>query len=210
MRAAYWLEVSVACDGEAAEAVADFLQPFAHGGSVVIEQLGDPAGADPAALAAELTVKIFLPAEQDRPELRQRIAEGLYHLNRLHPIPAPVFQELEDEDWAEAWKRHFVPFRAGRRLWIQPSWQPAEAVAPAAVVLTLDPGMAFGTGTHPSTQLCLWALEELVWPSCTLLDVGTGSGILGIAAALLGAGRVLAMDTDWDAARAARANARLN
>lgn len=206
----YWLEVSVRTDGEAAEAVAEALQPLAHGNGVVLEQLGDPHDLDPLALEPEVTVKIYLPEDQDTPAVRRRIEEIIYHLGRLYPIPAPTFRELADEDWANAWKAHYHPFRVGQRLWIQPSWLALEAESAGDVILTLDPGMAFGTGLHPTTQMCLQAIEQLTRPGSTMLDVGTGTGILAIAAAKLGASAVLGVDNDRLAVAAASENAAKN
>lgn len=207
----YWLEVAVTCDGEAAEAVAELLRPLAYGDSVILEQRGDARAQEEDAMEPHVTVKIFLPGEQDSPEVRQKIREALYYLGRLYPISDPTFRELADQDWAHAWKEHYHPFRVGARIWIQPTWAPlGDEVRPNDVILTLDPGMAFGTGLHPTTQMCLRALPDLIRPSDRVLDVGTGSGILAIAAAKLGAQRVLGVDTDDQAVRAARENVRQN
>lgn len=220
-RPAYWLEVAVTTDGEAAEAVAEALRPLAYNEGVALEQQGDPTSLDPTQLEPEITVKIFLPGDEDTPATRRRIEEILYFLGRLYPIPPPRFRKLEDKDWAHAWKEHYTPFRVGRRLWVQPSWEEAGEAGPDDVVLTLDPGMAFGTGLHPTTQLCLQLLEERVGPgmgvgpTLRVLDVGTGSGILAIAAALLAAAggqeaEVVAVDTDRLAVAAAAENAARN
>lgn len=209
----YWLEVSVLTDGEGAEAVAEVLRPFAYQESVVLEQLGDDSLSDPDALAPGVTVKIYVPGDADTPALRGRISEILYHLGRLYPLPEPVFRELADEDWANAWKDHYRPFRVGRRLWICPSWLDTlseEEMRPDDIVLYMDPGMAFGTGLHPTTQSCLRALEDVVMPGMHVLDAGTGSGILAIAAAKLGAVTVAAFDTDALAVQATIDNARRN
>ncbi|KAA3664211.1 MAG: 50S ribosomal protein L11 methyltransferase [Chloroflexi bacterium] len=213
----YWLEVSVITDGEGAEAVAEALRPFAYNDGVALEQLGDMSSLDPDALETAVTVKIYLPETEDTPEKRQRIEEILYHMGRMYPIPPPTFHKLEEQDWANAWKTHYRPFRIGQRVWIQPSWLDAEAATEEAdgirandVVLTLDPGMAFGTGLHPTTQMCLQALEELVQSGNTLLDVGTGSGILAIAAVKMGAKPILAFDTDELAVKTTIANAEQN
>jgi len=210
---AYWLEVSVVTDGEAAEAVAEALRPLAHNQSVVLEQKGDQEDLDPYALEPEVTVKIYLPGDADSAATRQRIEEVVYYLGRLYPIPAPAFRKLEEKEWAHAWREHYRSFRVGERLWIEPSWQTADGSADRRaddIVLTLDPGMAFGTGLHPTTQMCLQAMEQLIRPGIDVLDVGTGSGILAVAAARLGATKVLGVDTDQQAVRAARENAGLN
>ena len=127
----------------------------------------------------------------------------------MYPMPQPAYQTLDAEDWAEAWKKHYQPLRVGRRLLIRPLWIDV-ALAPDDIEIALDPGMAFGTGTHPTTQLCLEALERLIEPAQTVLDLGAGSGILAIAAAKLGAGKALALDTDPLAVEATVANARSN
>jgi ribosomal protein L11 methyltransferase len=211
----YWLEVAVTTDGEAAEAVAEALRPLAYNQGVALEQQGDASSLEPYAVEPAVTVKIYLPGDEDTPAVRRRIEEMLYYLGRLYPIPAPTFRKLEDKDWAHAWKEHYKPFRVGRRIWIQPSWVAASEAGRDDIVLTLDPGMAFGTGLHPTTQLCLQALEERVEPGMRVLDVGTGSGILAIAAGLLAAaggqgGMILAVDTDRLAVAAAADNAALN
>lgn len=209
----YWLEISVLTDGEGAEAVAEVLRPFAYQDSVVLEQRGDETTLDPDALEPHVTVKIYVPEDDDSPELRRRVEEILYHLSRLYPLPPPAFRELRDEDWANAWKDHYRPFRLGRRLKIRPTWlahEPDEDARADDIVLILDPGMAFGTGLHPTTQGCLQALEDLVAPGMAVLDAGTGSGILAVAAARLGAAEVAAFDTDPLAVRATEENAAQN
>lgn len=210
-----WLEVCVLTDGEGAEAVAEALRPFAYSEGVVLEQLGDMSTADPDALEETVTVKIYLPQEEDTPQKREEIETVLFHLGRLYPIPPPRFDRLKEQDWANAWKAHYKPFRIGNRLWIQPSWLDQEPPdnnpgGPDHVVLTLDPGMAFGTGLHPTTQMCLQFIEQFVRVGDTVLDVGTGSGILAIAAAMLGATSVSAFDTDVLAVKTADENARIN
>jgi ribosomal protein L11 methyltransferase len=155
-------------------------------------------------------VKIYLPEEQDLPEVRAKIEESLYHLGRLYPIPGPQFRRLQDEDWATAWRKHYRPFRVGRNMWIHPSWLEPTGSEAVDTVISVDPGMAFGTGLHPSTQMCLQQLEDLVLPGMRVLDVGTGSGILSTAAAKLGAERILALDTDRQAVLAAAENVQIN
>jgi ribosomal protein L11 methyltransferase len=205
-----WTEVSVITDGEAAEAVAEALRPYAYDQSVVLEQLGDQTNLSPYAMEPHVTVKIYLSEQEDTPKKRRKLQEIVYFLGRLYPIPEPVFKILPEEDWANAWKAHYEPFRIGNRLWIQPSWQDAQNLNEDDIILTLDPGMAFGTGLHPTTQMCLQALEDLVKPGMRILDVGTGSGILAIAAAKLGAAYVLGIDTDEVAVISAQENVARN
>jgi ribosomal protein L11 methyltransferase len=123
--------------------------------------------------------------------------------------PEPRTRFLAETDWAEAWKAGYDVLRIGRRLVVRPSWRDY-APQPGDLVIDLDPGMAFGSGLHPTTRLCLEALEDTMRPGLTVLDVGTGSGILAIAAARLGASRVLALDTDPLAVQIARENVALN
>jgi ribosomal protein L11 methyltransferase len=200
-----WLEVSVQVDGEAAEAVSEVFNRYGHGGAVIEEALSETDKA----VGSTLTVKAYLPFENGQAVGQQEVKEALWHLSQLYPIPVPRFRHLSEEDWAHAWKKHYRVLRVGQRIVVKPSWQ-TYTLRPDDVVVELDPGMAFGTGLHPSTRLCLAALEEYLAPGMRVLDVGTGSGILSIAAAKLGAGPVLALDIDPIAVRAARANVAAN
>jgi ribosomal protein L11 methyltransferase len=206
----YWLEVSVIVGEETAEIVSEALRPFAQDQSVVLEQLGDAQNLDPNALQPDVTAKIYIPGDEDTEQLRRQISEALSRLDFPTPLPPPQFHKLEDADWANAWKDNYKPFRIGERLWIQPSWVEAQGAAPGDVVVTLDPGMAFGTGTHQTTQMCLEALEKYIKAGDRVLDVGTGSGILAVAAAKLGASEVVALDTDRQAVKAVLENAEKN
>jgi len=192
----------VQADGEAAEAVSEVFNRYY--GAVLSTEFGDGSGD-----TAVVTVKTYLPLDEEGSKTRQRIEEALWHLSQVYPLPQPQFRELAEDDWANAWKRHYHVLRVGRRIVIRPSWQEYRP-QPDDVVVVLDPGMAFGTGLHPTTQMCLQALEEHLEPGAKVLDLGTGSGILAIAAAKLGAGSVLALDNDPLAVRAAQANAQSN
>ena len=134
----------------------------------------------------------------------------LQHLQQLWPQPLPEhqFEEIADQDWERSWMDNFKPMRFGRRLWIVPSWH--ETPEPDAVNLLLDPGLAFGTGTHPTTALCLEWLDGQHLQGLHAIDFGCGSGILAIAALLLGAERVVGTDIDPQALEASRDNARRN
>jgi ribosomal protein L11 methyltransferase len=208
-----WIEISLEVDGEAAEAVADVLQRYGHQG-VAIEQAGFPIEVWPDEIppADRLIVRAYFPNDAQAEARKQQLREALWHMGRLYPMPEPVFNVVHEEDWAEAWKQHYHPVRLGKRLYIRPEWATITDPRPDDVVLVLDPGMAFGTGTHPTTQLCLIATEDLLtdWPAVDVLDLGCGSGILGIAAIRLGAAHVLALDTDEMAVKATVQNAGYN
>ena len=214
-----WLELSVAADVEAVEAVSEILGRVAPGGTSVepaFELVDEGLGARVDATRPAI-VRAYVPA-RDPAAAEQAVAtatEALGHLQAfgLRPIGEPTTRLVHEADWAEAWKAHFPVLRVGRRVVIKPTWRRHRA-APDDVVLALDPGMAFGTGLHPTTRLCLAALEGLAERGSLdggrVLDVGCGSGILAIAAAKLGASSVFAVDTDPIAADATTANAKRN
>jgi ribosomal protein L11 methyltransferase len=205
-----WIEISLTVDGEGAEAVADVLRRYTEQG-IVIEHLAPDGEAWPSELTASgpLTVKTYIPADELAPTIKHQIEQALYYVSRLYPIPSPTFSTIQEEDWAEAWKKSFQPVRVGKRLVIKPSWAMV-ALNPGDIVIELDPGMAFGTGTHPTTQLCLQACEWFARPGLSMIDLGTGSGILSIAAAKLGCYRVMASDIDEVAVEAAQQNVARN
>jgi ribosomal protein L11 methyltransferase len=209
-----WIEVTTRVDNEAVEAVAEVFQRYVHGG-VVIDYATDPgqeiAWDEPAVMAAgqPVTVRGYLPRSREGTRRRRQLEQALWHLGTIWPVPEPTVREVREEDWANAWKEHFFAHRVGERLVIKPSWREFEG-GPGDLVVTLDPGMAFGTGLHPSTRLCLLGLERAVRGGERVLDVGTGSGILALAAARLGAEHVLAVDRDEVAVVAARANVEAN
>ena len=202
-----WLELSCRVDREAAEPVGELFARYGRG--VALEDVGLTEGDEQATAAPCVTIRTYLPADEAADESRRAIERGLWVLGLIRPVGPLETRTLAEADWAEAWKAHFYVHRVGRRVVIKPSWR---AYAPSAddVVIELDPGMAFGTGLHPTTQLCLQELEERVRPGNRVLDLGTGSGILAIAAARLGASRVLALDTDAVAVAVARANIEAN
>lgn len=207
----HWIEIALVADGEAAESIAQELQPFCHQG-IAIEQADleegkwDDGEAPPA---TRVIVRGYFPQNSQAEETRLQIERVLGYLNMMYPMPTPTYRVVHEEDWANTWKAHYQPVRLGKRLLIRPRWID---VTPAAddLVIALDPGMAFGTGTHPTTQLCLEALETLVKTGQDVLDLGCGSGILAIAAAKLGAGKVVAVDIDDIAVAATLENAAEN
>ena len=214
-----WLELSVAADVEAVEAVSEILGRVAPDGTTVepaFELVDEGLGARIDATRPAI-VRAYLPAGDAAASLRAiaEASEALGHLQAfgLRPIGELTTRVVHDADWAEAWKEHFPVLRVGRRLVIRPTWREHEA-QPSDVVVALDPGMAFGTGLHPTTRLCLASLERLAdgggLTGQRVLDVGCGSGILAIAALRLGATSALGVDTDPIAVEATAANAARN
>ncbi|MFO7321200.1 MAG: 50S ribosomal protein L11 methyltransferase [Chloroflexota bacterium] len=206
-----WLEVSLQVDGEAAEATAEVLQRYGYQG-VAIEQEGimpDAWSDDELPPPQKLIIRAYLPVDDELETKKANLEAALGYMNLMYPMPQPVYRQVAEEDWAEAWKAHYHPVRLGRRLLVRPLWIDVET-GPDDIVVALDPGMAFGTGTHPTTHLCLEALEDLTQPGAQVLDLGCGSGILAIAAAKLGAAHVLAVDNDPIAVRTTIENAAQN
>ena len=206
-------------DTEAVEAVSEILSRVAPGGVSVepafeLVDEGLAARVDPSRPA---TVRAYLPVTDDDATAAAiaRVEADLGHLQAfgLRPIGELQTREIHEADWANAWKRHFPVLRLGRRIVIRPTWRRHRAVADE-VVIALDPGMAFGTGLHPTTRLCLGGLERLAdvgrLDGASVIDVGCGSGILSVAAARFGAARVVGVDIDPVAIEATIANARRN
>lgn len=220
-----WLELAVAADHEAVEAIGEILARVAPGGTSVEPafELVDEGLAARVDVARPALVRAHLPL-RDPAEARAAVATvatAVGHLQAfgLRPIGDLACRIVHERDWADAWKAHFPVLRIGERIVVRPTWR-RHRRAPGDVVLALDPGMAFGTGLHPTTRLCLAGLEALAARGvlaagaaggpATVADVGAGSGILGLAALKLGAGRVLAVDIDPVAVEASAANARRN
>lgn len=190
-----WLEVSLTVNGELAEAVADVLARFAPNGVVTEQAVKFMDDEDEGTPVGDITVRAYLIADETLEDTRQKLEESLYYLGMIQPLPTPVFTPIADQNWMEAWKARYQPIPIGRKLVIVPAWM--ESPEPQRVPIKIDPGMAFGTGTHPTTQLCLEFLEECLPEDCPLvMDVGCGSGILAIAALKLGAKSALGVDID--------------
>ena len=225
-----WLEVSLTVNGELAEAVADVLARFVPNGVTTEQGVGFFSDEDEGTPTGPITVRAFLPADDKLEETRQKLEESLFYLGMIRPLPAPTFTPVADQNWMEAWKEHYQPIPIGKRLIIVPAW--LESPEAARIAIKIDPGMAFGTGTHPTTQLCLELIERYFddgqrtfddgrWtidngqstvngqPS-TVIDVGCGSGILSIGALKLGAELALGVDIDNASVKASRENAEAN
>src|SRR5512139_3627332 len=208
-----WLEVCVMTEAETAEAVSEVMSRYAPNG-VALEQIARDIqlGADEGA-AAQLepivAVRAYLPLEDDAKTKRQQIEEALWHLAQIAHIPEPTFRIVAESDWANAWREHYHVVQLGDRFVVKPTWREYQP-QPGQIVMELDPGMAFGTGLHPTTQMCLAALERYARPEMHTLDLGTGSGILAIGAALLGVKSIVGIDNDPLAVKVAAENAALN
>jgi len=223
-----WLEVSLTVDGELAEAVADVFARYAPGGVVAERGITYQDADDPGTPKDEVVVRAYLPADERLEGTRQRLEQGLSYLNMIQPIPAPTFTPIKDSNWMEAWKEHYRPISVGEKLIIVPAWM--DSPDETRIPIKIDPGMAFGTGTHPTTQLALELVEQVIvdirksgvksqdlgegLPNIesriTMIDVGCGSGILSVAALKLGVERALGVDIESPSVESARENADVN
>lgn len=206
-----WLEISLTINGELAEAVADVLGRFAPNGVMTeqaVEFLNDEDEGTPT---GDIAVKAYLPMDEHLDETRRKLEESLYYLGLIQPLPEPTYTLIGDQNWMEAWKLRYQPIPIGTRLMILPAWM--DLSDQTRIGIKIDPGMAFGTGAHPSTQMCLDLLETVfdkrpATPS--VIDVGCGSGILSVAALKLGAQFALGVDIDEAAIVNSRENAENN
>lgn len=209
-----WLEVSLVVNGELAEAVADVLARFAYSGVMMEQGVKYNDEEDAGTPAGPITVRAYLEMDDRLEETRHKLEESLYYLGRIQPLPEPSYKPVADQNWMEAWKQHYQPILIGERLVILPAWM--DSPHPDRVAVRIDPGMAFGTGTHPTTQLCLELMEKAIdgirkWTGqFRVIDVGCGSGILSIAALKLGALSVVGVDIDAGSVKNSRENADVN
>ncbi len=219
-----WIEVSLLVDGEMAEAVAEVLTRYVSGGVVISSTAIEADPEDVGRVVGPLKVAAYLPEDETLEATRQKIEEGLYYLGRIRSLPTATFTPIQETNWVESWKEHYHPIPIGQRLIILPSWY--ENPDPTRLPIIIEPGMAFGTGTHPTTQICLELLEKHMTdgrpktedganasisrlPS-SVIDIGCGSGILAIAARKLGATSLLGVDIDPETLDNAQQNAELN
>jgi ribosomal protein L11 methyltransferase len=210
-----WLEVTLVVNGELAEAVADVLARFAYSGVMMEQGVKYNDEEDAGTPTGPITVRAYLEMDNQIEEKRQKLEESLYYLGMIQPLPAATYKQIADQNWMDAWKQHYKPILIGERLVIVPAWM--DSPDPGRVAIKIDPGMAFGTGTHPTTQLCLELMEKCfdessstVHRPLSVIDVGCGSGILSIAAIKLGANKVLGVDIDAGSVKNSRENADAN
>lgn len=211
-----WLEVSMTVDGELAESVADVFARFAPNGVMTEQGVKYNDAEDAGTPTGPITVRAYLEVNEELEETRQKLEEALFYLGMIRTLPAPSYRQIADQNWMEAWKQYYKPILIGQRLLILPAWM--ESPEPERVAIKIDPGMAFGTGTHPTTQLCLELMEKIFdggknsvyGPPSSIIDVGCGSGILSIAAIKLGAAKALGVDIDPESITNSRENAETN
>lgn len=207
-----WLECSVEVEAEAVESVSELMASYGYNNGVAVDQ---PVihGADGPDYRYDterpVTVRTWIPVDQKSEDARAKLEQALWHLSLLRKVGPLKVTQLEEQLWAEAWKKHYTVQRIGKRSVIVPSWLDYTPL-PNDIILKLDPGMAFGTGLHPTTRMCTQLLEEYMPANTRVMDLGCGSGILAIVAAHLGAKEILAIDTDPIAVEATVSNAAIN
>ena len=201
-----WIELSIETPEEFVEPISSIFYRYGHGG-VAVETKGgyNPDEGESLIPDARVTVKTYLPVNDSTKDRLLRIELAVRLIAHVAPISDLTERAICEQDWLETWKEHFHTLHIGKRLVIIPSW---EKYSPKKkdIVITLDPEMAFGTGHHPTTRMCLEQLESLHKPHGDVLDLGCGSGILSIAAAKLGAQSVLGLDVDPTAIKTATNN----
>lgn len=206
-----WLELAVQATPEYVEPLSELLRRYSDG-AVAVQLEGDwdpdndPAEPGPP---TRVTVTAYLKMDATLENRRAMIDIGLRLISLLQPLGALQERVVPETEWETAWKAHFTLLHIGQRIVLKPTWQDY-APRPGDVVVELDPGMAFGTGHHPTTRMCLEEVERLAWPGTRVLDVGAGSGILSIAAAKLGAAQVVGVDIEEAAVQAAQENFQRN
>jgi len=208
----HWVEVSLEVSPELAEAVAEVIGRFTREG-VVIEQKACLTSNQEENLEENLMenqVRVFgyFFADASLEERKQRLEEALWHLGQIQSLPDARYRLIKDQDWMTAWKDQYKPLQIGQRLMIIPAWWKEDF--PQRLPIRINPGMAFGTGTHPTTQLSLMLIEKHLQTGQCMFDIGCGSGILSIAALKLGAERVYAVDTDPASIASTKQNCELN
>jgi ribosomal protein L11 methyltransferase len=207
-----WLELSVAANAESVESVSELLGRYGYNHGVVIEEPyrqdedGENFQIDPT---RPVVVRTFVADDEQGREQKSLIEQGLWHLRQIGVVGELTESKTASEDWANSWKEHFHVLRLGKRFVVRPTWRDFEP-GPDDLVISLDPGMAFGTGSHPSTEMCLHLMEDIDFAGKSVLDVGAGSGILSVGAILLGAQSVDAVEIDEYAAKALASNVELN
>lgn len=204
----HWLEVSLLVNNELAEAVAEVLSRYVANGVVIENDMIYRDDDDLGTAVGSARVYGYLPVDAHLEPRKQLVEEALWHLGQIQALPEPTYREIADQNWMTAWKEHYKPILIGDRLLILPAW--LENPYPDRMAVKIDPSMAFGTGTHPSTQLCMQFIEKYVKPGDDMIDIGCGTGILSIAGMHLGAKKAVAVDIDPVSVEATIENAARN
>lgn len=211
-----WMEITLSTPSELCDALSNFMEELGTQG--VFQEEADENGFSDAGTADAMDeIKSYLPLDSDTDKKVNLLNDYIQNLSELFPdmeTPSFSLKEIIDPDWGERWKKYFKPLKIGRNIIIKPTW---ERYTPTSrdIVVDIDPGMAFGTGQHPSTRLCIIAIEEIAlknrsFEKWSVLDIGTGTGILAICAAKIGAGSVAAVDLDSKAVEIAGTNTSIN
>lgn len=218
-----WSELSIHSTQEAIEAISNILHEAGAGGVVIedpqdLETVWETPFGEIVELDSEdypdegVRIKAYFPADRSLTETVEQIKEAIDNLS-LYDIDigrnTVTISEVNEEEWATAWKKYYKPVKISEKVTVVPTWEKYKAIKDE-IVVELDPGMAFGTGTHPTTRMCIQALEKVLKPGDRMIDVGTGSGVLAITAAKLGASQVTALDLDEVAVKSAEFNVNLN
>lgn len=197
------------CSGELAEAVAEVFSRFSPDGVVMNSVTQYDALGHEEIPTGDMQVVAYFPQDEQTEAIRRQLEESIWHMSQIAPLGSIEYKLVVDQNWMEAWKANYKPLKIGRNLIVLPAWVDP-ALAENRIPIIISPDMAFGTGTHPSTQLCMLALEKYGVKEMDVIDIGTGSGILSIEAAKLGANRILGVDNDPEAIPSAINNAALN
>ena len=220
-----WSEISIHTTNEAVEPISNILHEAGASGVVIEDRtdlfkeredrFGEIYQLNPDDYPEEgvVLMKAYLPVNSFLAETVDEIKEAINNLAEYEidlGLNSVSLNEVHEEEWASAWKKYYHPVKISGRFTIVPTWEDYEPVSSDELIIELDPGMAFGTGTHPTTVMCIQALEKTVKENDEVVDVGTGSGVLSIAAALLGASHVTALDLDEVAVESAKQNVELN
>jgi ribosomal protein L11 methyltransferase len=219
-----WSEIMIHTANEAIEPISNILHEAGASGVVIEDpfdlvkeredQFGEIYQLNPDDYPEEgVIIKAYLVVNSFLGETVEEIKQAINNLTLFNIDIGQnnvTISEVNEEEWATAWKKYYNPVKISEKFTIVPTWEQYEPVNSDELIIELDPGMAFGTGTHPTTVMCIQALERTVQSGDNVIDVGTGSGVLSIAAALLGAGKVTALDLDEVAVQSAKLNIKLN
>ena len=205
-----WLELCVDVPPEFVVPISHIFYKYGYGG-VSIESPADfnPDEGEVAPVPETFSVRTYIPKDDSTDARRANIEIGVKLINHLHPIEPLKETEIKDEDWETNWKQYFHPIRVGRKLVICPTWQ-EHASLRDDVIIFLDPGMAFGTGHHPTTRMCMELLEDTIVGGEKIIDLGCGSGILSVTAVKLGALSSIGFEIESNASKVAKENCVLN